>query len=171
MKKIKSIILVITIIILAIIGLSIWYTTKYSMEEVATQQVHSENLDTGILIATQGSDFKRAIVANIKNYYKLDTIFLKIIDIKELSNINPQDYGAVVILHTWEYGNPPSSVTDFIIKNSEYKRKFIVLATSGQGINKIEGINALSGESIIEDASEYSDEIIERITKILRSNY
>lgn len=170
MKRVKTLIIVLIIIIAVVIGLGVWYKAMYSMEEVATQQVHSENLDTGILIATQGSDFKRAIVTNIKNHYKLDTVFLKIIDAKELNTINPNDYGAVVILHTWEYGNPPSSVTDFITKNSEYKRKFIVLATSGQGTNKIEGIDALSGESIIEDASDYSDAIIGRITKILKSN-
>lgn len=56
------------------------------------------------------------------------------------------------------------------MKNQEYKQKFVVLETSGKGTNKIDGIDALSGESIIVNASDYSDEIIERIAKIIKFN-
>ncbi|HLW31595.1 MAG TPA: hypothetical protein VKX40_04985 [Aequorivita sp.] len=170
MGKSKKIILVLTIIILTFIVIGFWYRAEYSMKAISQEQIHSDRLETKILIATQGSDFKRAIVTNIKNHYSLDSVFLKIVDVKELIDINPQDYDAVVILHTWEYGNPPSSVKDFIMKNQEYKQKFVVLATSGQGTNRIEGIDALSGESIIVNASDYSDEIIGRIAKIIKSS-
>lgn len=140
------------------------------MEEVATEQLHSENSGTNLLIATQGSDFKRAIVTNIKNHFKLDTVFLNIIDVKDLHTIDINEYKAVVIIHTWEYGSPPASVTNFIFKNLDEKQKLIVLTTSGKGTNKIEGIDALSGESIVENASDYSDEIIARLLKILEPN-
>lgn len=150
-------------------ALGFWYKQRYSMEEVAKEQLHSKNSETNILIATQGSDFKRAIVTNIKNHFKLDTVFLNIIDVKDLPNIEINEYKAVVIIHTWEYGSPPVSVTNFISKNLDAKEKLIVLATSGKGTNKIEGIDALSGESIVENASDYSDEIIARLVKILES--
>ncbi len=169
-KQIRNIIFILTIIILIIMALGLWYRERFSMEEVATGQLHSENSETHILIATQGSDFKRAIVTNIENHFKLDTVFLKIIDVKKLNVININEYSAVIILHTWENGKPPASVTNFISNNMDEKQKFIVLATSGKGTNKIEGIDALSGESIVENASDYSDEIIARLVKILEPN-
>jgi hypothetical protein len=153
-----------------LIAFGFWYKATYSMEDTASKQVNLADLDTKILIATQGSDFKRAIVTNIVNHFKLDTTFLNIIDVKELNTINSNEYKAIVILHTWEYGNPPPAVIDFIAENLKSKSKLIVMATSGKGTNKIGGIDALSGESIIEDASDYSDEIIERINKILKPN-
>ncbi len=169
-KALRITVFILTIVFLLLMALSLWYKDTYSMEEVSTEQLYSENLETNILIATQGSEFKRAIVTNIKNHFKLDTVFLKIIDIKELNTVNPNEYRAVVILHTWEYGKPPSPVTDFITKNIEDKHNFIVLGTSGKGTNKIEGIDALAGESILENASDYSDEIITRLNKIFDSN-
>jgi len=63
-----------------------------------------------------------------------------------------------------------ASVTNFISKNLVAKEKLIILATSGKGTNKIEGIDALSGESILENASDCSDEIIARLIKILESH-
>lgn len=170
MKKFKKISIAIISLMLVLIALGFWYKATYSMEDTAPKQVNLADLDTKILIATQGSDFKRAIVTNIVNHFKLDSTFLNIIDVKDLNTKNTNDYKAIVILHTWEYGNPPPSVLDFIAENLKYKSKLIVMATSGKGTNKIGGIDALSGESIIEDASDYSDEIIERINRILKPN-
>jgi hypothetical protein len=137
------------------------------MDTITSRQINSEALETKILIATQGSDFKSAIVSNIENRYKRDSVFLKIIDVNILDNVNPGEYQVIVILHTWEYGKPPSAVKKFLEQNSANKDKIIVLTSSGEGTNKIEGVDALTGESILENAGNYSDRIIERINELL----
>lgn len=43
----------------------------------------------------------------------------------------------------------------------------IVYATSGAGTNNMEGIDAMAGESIIENAHDISDEIIEQIEALI----
>ncbi|HBR53870.1 MAG TPA: hypothetical protein DEA82_06665, partial [Flavobacteriaceae bacterium] len=78
------------------------------------------------------------------------------------------EYNAIILLHTWEYGKPPRIVSQFINENSALKNKMIVYATSGAGNNKIEGIDAMAGESILENASDVSDEVIEKIESILK---
>jgi hypothetical protein len=138
------------------------------MDPVTERRINSEDLEVKVLIATQGSEFKSAIVTNIENQFKLDSVFLRIIDAKMLGSVNTLDYRAIVIINTWEYGKAPKEVMDFIQQNSASMDKTIVLTTSGEGTNKPPGIDALSGESILENAGDYSDEIIERIYALLR---
>lgn len=167
MKKFRNALLFIAGCLLFILTIGVWYKITYSMHPATSRQIHSETLTTKVLIATQGSDFKNAVVTNIVNQYKLDSVFLNIIDVNRIGNVNAEDYQAIVILHTWEYGKPPSAVKKFLEQNSEYRDKTIVFTTSGEGTNKMAEIDALTGESILENASDHSDEIIERINKLI----
>ena len=138
------------------------------MEVVENREMNSEQLSTKILIATQGSTFKDAVVQNVMSHYELDSVYIKLVDVSRLTQINENDFKAIVILHTWEYGKPPKPVITFIDNYKRAKDKLIVLTTSGEGTNELKGIDTLAGESIIEDASDYADEIIERIEKLVR---
>lgn len=155
-------------ILLLLTSFAFWYRATYSMEEVATYQVNSQETSLKIAIATQGSPFKDTIVTHIINYYKKDSISITVLDVSDLATLSATEYNAIVILHTWEYGSPPKVVRDFIENHREQKERLIVLATSGQGTHKIAEVDALTGESILENAKDYSDKIIERIEKILQ---
>lgn len=154
-------------IVLLLIAFAYWYKATYSMEMAENRGVNSATLSSKVLIATQGSDFKNAIVTNIINFYKRDSVHIKTIDVTQLPQYEPNVYNAIVILHTWEYGKPPQAVKQFVNENIRDKEKMIVFATSGAGDNKIEGIDAMAGESNIENAGDISDEIIERIEALL----
>lgn len=154
--------------IILLLAFAFWYKVTYSMEIAENKEINSASLSSKILIATQGSTFKDAIVTNIINFYKKDSVHIKIIDVSQLQNSEPGLYKSIVILHTWEYGKPPQVVEQFINENTLYKDKIIVFTSSGAGTNKIEGVDALVGESIIENASDISDEIIGKIEIILR---
>tara|TARA_R100000935_G_scaffold15425_2_gene30776 strand:+ start:7667 stop:8152 length:486 start_codon:yes stop_codon:yes gene_type:complete len=155
-------------IVLVLLAFGYWYKLTYSMEVAENSGINSPQLATKILIATQGSDFKDAIVTNLINFYKKDSVHLKTIDVTQLRQVKPNEYNAIILLHTWEYGKPPRIVSQFINENSALKNKMIVYATSGAGNNKIEGIDAMAGESILENASDVSDEVIEKIESILK---
>ena len=166
--KVKTRVLFLLGFVLLLLAFSFWYKVHYSMELAQNRELNSPALATKVLVATQGSDFKNAIVTNIINFYKKDSVYIKIVDISQLQQIKFEGYNAIVILHTWEYGKPPLEVSQFISNNLNYKDSIIVFATSGEGNNKIEGIDAMAGESILENASDVSDVIIEKINKIIK---
>ena len=90
-------------------------------------------------------------------------MFINIADVSELPTLPIDAYNVIIILHTWEYGKPPKVVSEFIEAHTSEKDNMIVMATSGAGTNKINGVDLLAGESILENASDSEDEIIERI--------
>ena len=162
-SKIKNRSIFFGFIIVLLVVFAYWYRATYSMDVASNQMVNVREMPERIAIATQGSTFKNTIVTSIINQYKDDSVYINVLDISDLPTLLVNEYNAIVILHTWEYGRPPAQVSEFINVNLAAKEKFIVMATSGQGSNKIEGIDALSGESILENTGDYADDIIERI--------
>ena len=150
--------------------LGVWYKYAFSMEEAESIEINSPNLDQKILIATQGSEFKDKVTATISDYYRPKSVFIKIIDIKGLTDVDPEKYNAMIVMHTWENWKPPLIVEDFIKRTMDYKEKMVVLTTSGKGSYKMEGIDAIAGESILENTEEFSDNIIGRVDTILAKN-
>jgi hypothetical protein len=147
--------------------LGIWYKYAYSMNLAESMEINSPNLEQKILIATQGSEFKDKITFTITEYYKKQPVFIKIIDINGLIDVDPKKYNAIIVMHTWENWKPPLSIEKFIKRTMEHKEKMVVLTTSGKGSFKMEGIDAIAGASIIENTKEFSDEIISRVDAIL----
>jgi hypothetical protein len=167
-SNLKNRLLSLLLIILTINSLAFWYKLAYSMELAENRGINNTELSTKLLIATQGSDFKNAVVTNVINFYSKDTVHIKTIDVSQLQQIKPDVYSVIVIFHTWEYGKPPQEVRQFISENVNYKDRIIVFATSGAGNNKMDGIDALAGESILENTSDVSEKIIEKIDKIIK---
>ena len=132
-------------------------------------ETNSSNLNKSLLIATQGSDFKDALVKNVIDYYKEDSIYIKVIDVSSLTSIDPANYSALLVIHTWENWKPPVSVKLFIERTMSNKNKIVVFTTSGAGNYAIDEIDAITGESKIEDLMVFTDKIIERLTPLLNS--
>tara|TARA_R110002167_G_scaffold125448_15_gene305620 strand:- start:265 stop:681 length:417 start_codon:yes stop_codon:yes gene_type:complete len=138
------------------------------MDPVETFQVNSAGDHPKLLIATQGSDFKDRVTQGIVDAYKSDSVFIKVVDVAALNNIDPKVYAAIVIIHTWEYERPPAVVTSFVNNNSSDKDKIITLTTSGSGTSKMEGIDAIAGESILDSAADYVDDITTKLNPLLK---
>ena len=140
-----------------------WYKYTYSMDIATTYEVNSPNLENRLLIATQGSKFKNAITHGIVNRYKNDSVFIRVIDISDLAQINPNEFDALVVIHTWENWKPPVPVTSFIERTLDKKDKIIILTTSGEGSYKMENVDAITGESILADAPIVIEKIIKKV--------
>jgi len=147
--------------------LAVWYKSRYSMDVVEPYAMYSQTFDKKLLIATQGSAFKDSLVRNVVRYYKNDSVFIKIIDVSELPWIDPAEFNATLILHTWEYGGAPEDVEAFVEKNRDHLEKVVVFATSGEGNNRIEGVDSLAGASIIKDMFLYKDWILLKLDSLL----
>ena len=166
-KWYKLMVWILIVIVVLFFLLTIWYRNNYSMDAVMTYSVYSQTFDKKLLIATQGSTFKDSLVQNVVRYYENDSVFIKVIDVSTLPAVNPTDFNATLILHTWEYGKAPKGVVAFVEKNREHLEKVGVFATSGEGNNGIGGVDGLTGASLIKDVSLYTDRILLELDALL----
>tara|TARA_R110001592_G_scaffold223459_4_gene478948 strand:+ start:1040 stop:1561 length:522 start_codon:yes stop_codon:yes gene_type:complete len=167
MKLFKKILLIILALMVAFFLFLIWYQHNYSMDVVSPYTINSPTLEKKLLIATQGSEFKNKVTSGIVNHFKTDSVYIEIVDVESLNVIDPNDFNALVIIHTWENWKPPLSVQTFIEKYRNESNKIVVLTTSGDGNYTMEGIDAIAGESKISDAPLFINKIIERLNKLL----
>ena len=168
MKKFRKILLVFLSIALVFLVFMFWYQYEYAMDHAQEYEVNSPAENSRLLLATQGSDFKNAITTAIVDYYKTESVYIKVIDISALVGVNPNNYDALLIIHTWENWKPPSSVKSFMDRTTDYRDKMVVLTTSGEGSYKMEGIDAFTGESILEETPNHVGEIIKKLNPLLK---
>ena len=169
MKRFKKLLYTLLGMLGVFIVFTLWYTNKYAMEEVKAFEVNDTHFSKKLLIATQGSDFKNTITAGLVEYFKGDSVYIKVIDVSELEKIDPDAFDAIALIHTWENWKPPPSVRYFIDNNQNAKNKMVILTTSGEGSYKMDEVDALTGESIVEEAPAYFDKIIDRLKPLLEN--
>ncbi|MGY3793818.1 hypothetical protein [Aquimarina sp. 433] len=155
------------VIVLLFMGFWIWYEYTYSMDTVIPFQVNDPNLETKVLIASQGSRFKDSLVQRVLKHYKEDAIYFKVIDVYTLFTVPIDKWDAIVIINSWEYGSPPSNVKRYIKNHPEDLDRLIILSTVGSSHITLQDVDVISGESIIEKLPEYTNEIVHRLDKIL----
>ena len=164
--------MLIPLILVDIVAFSMTLVTLTSLYSSVFGEVKSvkfsPDLDLKLLIATQGSTFKNKITSNITDYYKNDSIYIKVIDVSQLPEINPINYEAIVLIHTWENWKPPKEVQSFIEKNISNQDHIVVLTTSGKGSYKMKDMDAITGESKLENTKFYSNLIIKKLEDLIK---
>lgn len=144
-----------------------WYRYHYSMETVEGFEVNTPELDQRLLIATQGSPFKKAVVAALVEQLRQRPIYIKVIDVSLLAGVNEVDWTALVLLHTWESWRPPLVVKHFL-RRINVPEKVVVLTTSGSGEEKIEGVDAITASSEMEAVPVAVEGVMARLNPLLR---
>ncbi|NER19016.1 hypothetical protein [Spongiivirga citrea] len=117
-----------------------------------------------VLLSKQDSDFKNEVVEELE--LNFDDVNFKVTELSALKDLNVNNWDAIVILHSWEFLNPPRSVKRFIRANTSIKNKIIVLTTSSDGDSKMDEVDAITGESVLVDAYEYAYLITQRLNKV-----
>lgn len=169
MRRSRKIVFIILSVIVLLLAWMVWYKYEYSMGKADAFQISSSNMDRSLLIATQKSPFKDSVTQLLVKYYTSDSLFIKVIDISSLSEIDPSDYTAIAIIHTWENWEPPSEIKSFMEQTTGIREKIIVFTTSGAGTFKMKEVDAITGESRIEDAPQFADKLIGRLDPILKA--
>ena len=154
------------VLILAAFAFLTWYKFHYSMDVAESFEVNTPKSEIRVLIATQGSEFKDAVVAGVVDHLKRKGAYIKVIDVSALPQVNENKWNAVVVLHTRENLKPQADTVAYLDRVKDLNR-VIVLATSGRGNYKIEGVNAISSASEMTDVSERALEIKNRLDSIL----
>ena len=102
-----------------------------SLKTVETIETGDKNSRKNtVLIVTQKSKFKRAVVDGIKNALEDDVPYIKVVDVKWLPNESTDNYSAIVIINRCMAGRPDPRIESFI-DNYENKEK-VILLTTGQ---------------------------------------
>jgi hypothetical protein len=143
-----------------------WYSAKHSMDEAQAFEVNAPGQLYRVLIATQGSKFKDAVVQKVVAHFKELSIHIKVVDVGQLPQVNEGEWSALVILHTWENFSPQEDVETFLSK-SMAKNKIVVVATSGSGTEMMEGVDGITSASEPEEVEATASEIIKRVMTIL----
>jgi len=146
---------------------TVWYTEQYGMDKIAPFEINDERLDNRILIATQGSDYKNRLVADIISSFYYDSIYIKIIDVQELGKEKSIAWDAIVIMHTWELNEPPKPVSNFIEQVID-QRKLVVVTTSGSGEEMLAGVDGISSASLLWELPNHVQVIVDRIYGLIK---
>jgi hypothetical protein len=165
-RRWRKLLLALAALIAASIAFASWYRNHYSMSTAPAFEVNSPQSSPRVLIATQGSKFKDAVVAGVVEQLKARAAYVKVIDISALPGVDDGEWSAVVILHTWEMGKPPNEVQAFVDR-ARGSGKLVVLSTSGAGDSRIEGLDAISSASVVADAASRAEDILVKLDAIL----
>lgn len=169
MKHIKKILIVFLSLILLFFAFATWYKYQYSMEQVNSYEVNSFSFTKKLLIATQGSDFKNKLTEEVVDHYRSDSVYIKVIDVSSLENMDLEDYNGILIIHTWEYSKPPSLIQSFMDNGKYNSKKMIVFTTSGEGSYKMDNVDAITGASKMENTGIHVNKIVTRLNPIINS--
>ena len=161
-KRARRIVLSIAAAVIIVVGFLAWYRVHFAMDPAAAFSVNDPESERRILIATQGSAFKDAVVAGIVDRLRQRSVFIQVLDVGSLSGVNERDWDAIVLLHTIEYGRAPAAAQAFVDR-AERTGRVVVLSTSGAGDFKIEGVDAISSASRMTDVPALVDELLARI--------
>jgi hypothetical protein len=155
-------------VIAALVGFATWYRFHFSMSPARAFEVNDPHSSPRVLIATQGSEFKDAVVAAVVEHLKARAAHVRVIDVTALRDIESADWNAIVIIHTWEMRKPPGAVKDFVERTRD-SGQLVVLTTSGEGTFKMDGIDAISSASVDADVLPRAADIEARVDAILRA--
>jgi hypothetical protein len=167
MSRWKKVLLTIAILVVGLFAFLSWYKFHYSMKSVEAFAVNNPGLTQHVLIATQGSAYKDAIVAGLVADLKSRPVYIRVIDVSGLSEIREQDWDVIVVLHNWENWKPQPDAAAFIKRVAD-KNKLIVVSTSGDGDMKIEGVDAITSASKMDEVPAHLALIQKRINALLQ---
>lgn len=168
MKILKRVLIVIGVLIaLMVIAFGVYLlVNRQSVAE--SFEVGSPDSASKILIATQGSDYKDLMVDTLISRLKGDGVYISIIDISGLPEINQEDWDAEIIIHTTEGYRLPEVVKEYLgrVENPD---EVMLLITSGSGEWKPEDckVDVLTSASRVTDIPEKAVYIKDKINSLL----
>jgi hypothetical protein len=117
-----------------------------------------------VLIASERSDFKQAVIERVVAGFENEGLFFKIIDLRDLDGASVETYNAVVIINTcvaWQL-NP--RVTAFL-EETNMRGKTVLLTTAGDADWHADaaGVDAITAASSSADVDRTADKLRTKI--------
>jgi uncharacterized membrane protein len=121
-----------------------------------------------VLIATQKTKFKQEVVSEIRNALNNHSIYIKVVDVKNLRYEGTQNFSAVVIINRALAGRPDPRVESYI-DNEPQKNKIIILTTGILDAWKpdTEGVDAITSASVISKSNKIAKKIASKVLTLV----
>lgn len=132
MKALK----IVLIVIGSFIGLFIIFFGIYLLlniqGEAESFEVGSPKLDQKVLIASQASDFKNALVDSLITHLEEKPLYIKVVDVSALGDVNEEEWNSLVLINTCQQYKLHPDVKKYLDKAKNLS-KVILVITSGSG--------------------------------------
>lgn len=124
--------------------------------------------ESSVLIATQGSDFKEALVSYLIEHLREKSVYISVIDVSSLPEIDKNNWNAIVLINTVEIEKMQSDADNFLSELETYDG-IILLTTSGSGDWKTEdyNIDSITSASEISEIDSLAEVILSRLESLL----
>jgi hypothetical protein len=167
-KLIKVTIWVVSIVGFLIIVLLGAYVIKNSQGVIEPFQVGNSNSPYKILIASQGSEFKAAMVDSLINKLEGDSVFISVVDCTHLKNEDTNDFDACIVIHTMQIHKMPSNAFKFLEAKSDLSN-VILVSTSGGGDERFTqlDVDGVSSASFLVNVRPIRNWVVPRVKNIL----
>ena len=123
-----------------------------------------------LLMATQESEFKNAVISDVVAGLESEDIFIEITDVSNLVSKEVGNYNAILIVNNYRYLRINRDVRTFLEGAEEpVKEKIVLLTTAGSpsSVDEGLGVDAMSTASKMESAQDVSGTIIEKVNALL----
>lgn len=138
--------------------------------DIQIDELNDPVLEKKVLVASRSSEFKDAVVAEVKEAFSSEPVYMKFVGIDQLKKENAEDYSAVVIISTCIAWKLDRHVNRFLNDHDD-QSNMIVLTTSGDGdwLPKKDGRNfdAISSASKDDKTSEVAETIVLKVRSLL----
>ena len=139
-----------------------------AVRAIKTTETGDPRAHNKVLIATQRSEFKEAVVSRIVEDLRKDLHYVKVIDLKVLKDEPAREYDAIVVVNTCKAWRMSRGASSFV-KSFEEKEKVVLLTTAGGGdwMPKSVGVDAITSASKSQKVDPLADDIVGRVRRIL----
>ena len=147
-------------------GILVWYfiyVQIYKMDVIDTSEINKPDLDTKVLIASQGSEFKNTLVEKLTNDLKSKPCYIKIVDATTLADQTCEGWNAVVILHTTEWYKAPKAVHTFLDNARDLGKVFLVTTAGDEETRLDYTVDAVTSSSVMEEIDAISKKVLDKI--------
>jgi hypothetical protein len=146
------------------------YSTGCATKPITTTTIGVIDGRDKVLIATQKSEFKEAVVSKVIEDLEKNDLYIEISDLSELAKKSAKEYEAIVIINSYKYFNFNKHVRNFLENTDKLEQKKVVLlSTAGtpKWADKGEELDAMSTASKIDEVDNVSMNIVQRVNSIL----
>ena len=128
----RKILLAVGVLLAAAVLFCLGYWLRYRQGVIQPDSFTAPGAARRVLVASQGSDYKQALVAKLAARLQQDSTSVQVIDVTALPTVNEAEYDAIVLVCSIEFYAAPKDVAAFIAAASRPER-IVLVTTSGQG--------------------------------------
>ena len=154
-----------------LVGALLMFVLAGCASQVEVIEQGDRNCGKRVLIATQQSAFKDAVVAGIVEELEKDSCYVKVVDLKKLTEESIAHYSALVIVTTCKIGRLNRHARKFFKCLPEKDEgKIILLTTVGQKYDsKMGQVDAITSASEMEKAGAVAETIVGKVRALFAS--